>query len=80
MLSELRTVIRSAAKYMTGFERRRFMATMAMSIVTVALVRQKRVWASNRLPRSAIHCNLPTLCNFVGSLVRLFVPLPNRAK
>ena len=46
MLSELRTVIRSAAKYMTGFERRRFMATMAMSIVTVALVRQKRVWAS----------------------------------
>lgn len=30
MLSELRTVIRNAAKHMSGFERRKFMATMAM--------------------------------------------------
>ena len=30
MLSELRAVIRNAAKHMTGFQRRKFMATMAM--------------------------------------------------
>ena len=30
MLSELRAVIRNAAKHMTGFKRRKFMATMAM--------------------------------------------------
>ncbi len=33
MLSELRAVIRNAAKHMTGFERRKFMATMAMEHV-----------------------------------------------
>jgi len=30
MLSELRAVIRKTAKHMTGFERRKFMATMAL--------------------------------------------------
>ena len=30
MISELRAVIRNAAEYMTGFERRKFMAAMAI--------------------------------------------------